>query len=47
MRLGSLFTGYDGLDLAVEELFGGRTVWCSDIDPGTRKIIAHRYCYGT
>jgi hypothetical protein len=36
MRLGSLFTGYGGLDPAVEEFFGARTVWCSDIDPGAQ-----------
>lgn len=42
MRIGSLFTGYGGLDLAVEAFFGARTVWTSDIDPGACKIIAHR-----
>lgn len=43
MRIGSLFTGYGGLDLAVEAIFGARTVWTSDIDPGACKIIAHRW----
>ena len=42
-RLGSLFSGYGGLDLAVEEVFGARTVWNSDIDPGPRKVLAHRF----
>lgn len=41
-RIGSLFTGYGGLDLAVEAYFAARTVWTSDIDPGASKIIAHR-----
>ena len=30
-RIGSLFSGYGGVDLAVEEVFDGETVW-----PGTR-----------
>lgn len=42
-RLGSLFSGYGGLDLAVEEVFGARTVWNSDIEPGPRKVLAHRF----
>jgi DNA (cytosine-5)-methyltransferase 1 len=41
--IGSLFTGYGGLDKAVERAFDARTVWVSDINPGARKILAHRY----
>lgn len=40
---GSLFTGYGGLDMAVDHVFGSRTVWTSDIDKGACKVIAHRY----
>jgi DNA (cytosine-5)-methyltransferase 1 len=40
---GSLFTGYGGLDLAVEEVFDAETIWTSDVDPGANRIIAHRY----
>lgn len=43
MRIGSLFTGYGGLDIAACQHFDAETVWTSDIDPGARKIIAHRY----
>ncbi len=49
LRLGSLFTGYAGLDLAVEEAIGAtlgepvETVWVSDIDPGPAKVLAHRF----
>ena len=43
MKLGSLFSGAGLLDLAVEEVFGARTVWVSDIEPGPRKVLAHRY----
>lgn len=43
MRLGSLFSGYGGLELAVGSLLGTSTAWVSDIDPGACKILAHRY----
>ena len=42
-RIGSLFSGYGGLDLAVEQVTGGRTVWVSDIDPGACAILARRF----
>lgn len=47
LRLGSLFSGYGGLDLAIERVFGARTVWVSDIDPGPRKVLAHRFPHAT
>ena len=40
---GSLFTGYGGLDMAVEAAFGARTVWHSDVETGPCKVIAHRF----
>ena len=40
---GSLFSGYGGLDLAIEEVFGARTAWVSDVDKGACKVLAHRY----
>ena len=43
MRIGSLFSGYGGLDGAAEHVFGARTAWVSDIDKGARKVLAHRY----
>ena len=43
MKLGSLFSGYGGLDLAVESVFDATTAWVADIDPGPRKILAHRF----
>lgn len=43
LRIGSLFSGFGGLDMAVEEVMDARTVWVSDIDPGACKILAHSY----
>lgn len=42
LRIGSLCTGYGGLDAAVQNVFGGTTAWASDIDPGAARIITHR-----
>lgn len=41
-RIGSLFSGYGGLDQGVEAVIDAETVWVSDIDPGANKILAHR-----
>jgi len=42
-RIGSLFSGYGGLDVAVAAVTGGSTAWVSDIDKGACKILTHRY----
>ena len=42
VTIGSLCTGYGGLDLAVEEFTGGRTIWTSDIDKHASLIIDSR-----
>ena len=39
MRVGSLFTGYGGLDMAV----GGDVAWYSEIEPAACKILAEHY----
>lgn len=44
MRVGSLFTGYGGLDLAVEEAFPDTDLaWVADNDPDVSTLLAHRY----
>ncbi|MFW3474387.1 DNA cytosine methyltransferase [Streptomyces microflavus] len=43
LRIGSVCSGYRGLDMAVEEVFGGTTAWVSDIDPGANRILAHHW----
>jgi DNA (cytosine-5)-methyltransferase 1 len=42
-RIGSLCTGYGGLDAAVQAVFGGELAWVSDLDPGASRILTHRY----
>jgi DNA (cytosine-5)-methyltransferase 1 len=43
MRIGSLFSGAGGLDIAVEEVFDGTIVWHSELDPAASKVLAHRW----
>ncbi len=43
MKLGSLFSGFGGLDLAIEQVFGAKTVWVSDIESGPCKVLAHHW----
>jgi DNA (cytosine-5)-methyltransferase 1 len=42
-RIGSLFSGYGGLEQGVQAVLGGDTAWVSEIDPGACRILAHRY----
>lgn len=42
-RIGSLFSGAGGLDLAVEAVFGGQVIWQSEIDTAASKVLAHRF----
>lgn len=43
MRIGSMFSGTGGLDMAVAQAFGARTSWVADIDEGACKVLAHRF----
>lgn len=43
MKLGSLFSGYGGLDMGVEAVFNTRTVWTSDTGDGPARVLAYRY----
>lgn len=43
LTIGSLFSGYGGLDMAAEHVFDARTAWVSDIDEGACKVLAHRF----
>lgn len=43
VTLGSFFSGFGGLDMAVEEVFDAETLWLSDIDPGACKVLDYRF----
>lgn len=42
-RIGSLCTGYGGLDMAARAVFGGEPVWHAEIDPHAARVLAHRF----
>lgn len=43
LRVGSLFSGYGGLDLAVEQVFNARTVWFSEINEPVSRVFARHW----
>ena len=42
LRMGSMCSGYGGLDMAVHEVLGGEVAWVADMDPGACTILAQR-----
>jgi DNA (cytosine-5)-methyltransferase 1 len=45
MKIGSLCTGYGGLDIAVEAYFNAETIWCAEYDKHASKVIEDRFGY--
>lgn len=43
LRIGSLCTGYGGLDLAVEAHFNAKTIWCAEFDKYASEVIKHHF----
>lgn len=43
MKIGSLCTGYGGLDMAVEAFFNAEIVWCAEIDKYASQLIEQRF----
>src|SRR5699024_12842493 len=43
MKVGSLFSGYGGLDIAVEHLFNAETVWHAEFEHAPSKVLAHHW----
>lgn len=42
-RIGSLFSGYGGLESGVQTVLGGEVVWHVENDPAPSKILAHHW----
>ncbi|MDZ5446546.1 DNA cytosine methyltransferase [Micromonospora sp. 4G57] len=42
-RIGSLCTGYGGLDMAVELVLGGHLTWYAEVDRHARAVLEHRW----
>ncbi|WP_340088850.1 DNA cytosine methyltransferase [Microbacterium esteraromaticum] len=43
LRIGSLFSGYGGLDLAVEHVFNATTVWFSELNAPVARVFSHHW----
>jgi len=43
MKIGSLCTGYGGLDLAAEAFFDAETIWCAENDKYAAQVIEQRF----
>lgn len=43
LRVGSLFSGYGGLDLAVEHVFDAETIWFYEINESVTQVFAHHW----
>jgi DNA (cytosine-5)-methyltransferase 1 len=43
MKIGSLCTGYGGLDMAVEAYFNAEMIWCAENDRYASQIITERF----
>lgn len=41
--IGSLCSGYGGLDLGVQAALGGELAWHSEVDPGASQILARHW----
>lgn len=43
LRLGSMCSGYGGLDMAARAVLGGDLAWVADTDPGAARILARHH----
>lgn len=43
MKIGSLFSGYGGLDMGVQAVLGGETAWFVEYDDAPSRILAHHW----
>lgn len=42
-RIGSLCSGYGGLDMAVQAVIGGAVAWHAEVDPDASRLLAHHW----
>jgi DNA (cytosine-5)-methyltransferase 1 len=43
LRIGSLCTGYGGLDLAVQAVLDARLAWYAEVDRHAQTVLAHHF----
>jgi DNA (cytosine-5)-methyltransferase 1 len=43
LRVGSLFSGYGGLDLAIEKVLAAHSIWLSEINESVARVLAHHW----
>ena len=43
LKIGSLFSGYGGLDLGVSAVLDAETAWFCEFDKAPSKILAHHW----
>lgn len=43
LKIGSLFSGYGGLDLAVEHVFNADTAWFSELNEPVARVFSHHW----
>lgn len=43
LKIGSLFSGYGGLDLAVEHVFNAKTVWFSELNEPVARVFSRHW----
>jgi len=43
VKIGSLFSGYGGLDMGVQSVLGGDVAWHVEFDAAPSKILAHHW----
>ncbi len=43
LKIGSLFSGYGGLDLAVEHVFNAETVWFSELNEPVARVFSRHW----
>lgn len=43
LKIGGLFAGYGGLDMAISSVLDAEPVWFSEFDKGPSKILAHHF----